>query len=165
MKRILMFVFLSVLTATMVYGQGMSDTQVLQSIMKEKKAGTADNEIATKLLKQGATIDQIQRLRQKYSKQLESRSLAGAADKAIGDASNRMRVNNGPLREATDASQKQSLTQRVPSELLYGEAYPLTVDSLAEQETTEKKVFGRDIFNRPTLDMPRSSGSTPVRGS
>ena len=117
-----MFVFLSVLTATMVYGQGMSDTQVLQSIMKEKKAGTADNEIATKLLKQGATIDQIQRLRQKYSKQLESRSLAGAADKAIGDASNRMRVNNGPLREATDASQKQSLPQRVPPEVLYGEA-------------------------------------------
>lgn len=162
MKRILMFVFLSVLTATMVYGQGMSDTQVLQSIMKEKKAGTADNEIATKLLKQGATIDQIQRLRQKYSKQLESRSLAGAADKAIGDASNRMRVNNGPLREATDASQKQSLTQRVPSELLYGEAYPLTVDSLAEQETTGKKVFGRDIFNNKSLTFePQMNIATP----
>ena len=157
-----MFVFLSVLTATMVYGQGMSDTQVLQSIMKEKKAGTADNEIATKLLKQGATIDQIQRLRQKYSKQLESRSLAGAADKAIGDASNRMRVNNGPLREATDASQKQSLTQRVPSELLYGEAYPLTVDSLAEQETTGKKVFGRDIFNNKSLTFePQMNIATP----
>ena len=158
MKRILMFVFLSVLTATMVYGQGMSDTQVL----KEKKAGTADNEIATKLLKQGATIDQIQRLRQKYSKQLESRSLAGAADKAIGDASNRMRVNNGPLREATDASQKQSLTQRVPSEFLYGEAYPLTVDSLAEQETTGKKVFGRDIFNNKSLTFePQMNIATP----
>ena len=38
MKRILMFVFLSMLTVTMVYGQGMSDTQVLQFIMKEKKA-------------------------------------------------------------------------------------------------------------------------------
>ena len=89
-----MFVFLSVFTVAMAYGQGMSDTQVLQSIMKEKKSGTADNEIATKLLRQGATIDQIQRLRQKYSKQLESKSLGGAADNAIKDASSRMRVNN-----------------------------------------------------------------------
>ena len=101
-----MFVFLAFLTTTVVYGQGMSDTQVLQFIMKEKKAGTADNDIASKLLQQGATIDQIQRLRQKYSKQLESRSLGGAADKAINDASSRMRINNGPLREA-DASQRK----------------------------------------------------------
>ena len=72
-----MFVFLSILTTTMVYGQGMTDTQVLQFIMKEKKSGTADNDIATKLLRQGATIDQIQRLRQKYSKQLDSKSLGG----------------------------------------------------------------------------------------
>ena len=159
MKRILMFVFLSVLTVTIVYGQGMSDTQVLQSIMKEKKAGTADNEIATKLLKQGATIDQIQRLRQKYSKQLESKSLAGAADKAIGDASNRLRVNNGPLREESEVSQKQSLTQRAPSEMLYGEAYPLIVDSV---ETTGKRVFGRDIFNNKSLTFePQMNIATP----
>ena len=159
MKRILMFVFLSMLTVTMVYGQGMSDTQVLQFIMKEKKAGTADNDIATKLLKEGATIDQIQRLRQKYSKQLESKSLGGVADKAINDASNRMRVNNGPLREA-DFDQRQSQqSQRVPSEMLYGDAYPLVVDSI---ESTGKKVFGRDIFNNKSLTFePVMNIATP----
>lgn len=164
MKRILMFVFLSMLTVTMVYGQGMSDTQVLQFIMKEKKAGTADNDIATKLLKEGATIDQIQRLRQKYSKQLESRSLGGVADKAINDASNRMRVNNGPLREA-DFDQRQSQqSQRVPSEMLYGDAYPLMADSLIvqEEEPTGKKVFGRDIFNNKSLTFePVMNIATP----
>ena len=155
-----MFVFLSVLTATMVYGQGMSDTQVLQLIMKEKKAGTADNEIATKLLKQGATIDQIQRLRQKYSKQLEKSSLGATADKAINDASSRMRVNNGPLREVDD-DQATSRSQRVPSELLYGEAY--VADSLAMQEKpTGKKVFGRDIFNNKSLTFePQMNIATP----
>lgn len=163
MKRILMFVFLSVFTVAMAYGQGMSDTQVLQSIMKEKSAGTSDNEIASKLLKQGATIDQIQRLRQKYSKQLESRSLAGTADKAIGEASNRMRVNNGPLREADNDGRKQSLTQKVPSEMLYGDAYPFTVDSLvAQEEPIVKKVFGRDIFNNKSLTFePQMNIATP----
>lgn len=163
MKRILMFVFLSMLTVTMVYGQGMSDTQVLQFIMKEKKAGTADNDIATKLLKEGATIDQIQRLRQKYSKQLESKSLGGVADKAINDASNRMRVNNGPLREV-DFDQRQSQqSQRVPSEMLYGDAYPLMADSLMmQEEPTGKKVFGRDIFNNKSLTFePVMNIATP----
>ena len=159
MKRFLMFVFLSVFTVTMIYGQSMSDTQVLQFIMKEKKSGTADSNIAAKLLQQGATIDQIQRLRQKYSKQLEKTRLGATADNAINDASNRMRVNNGPLRDAADVNHKQILTQQVPSELLYGGAYPLTVDSL---ETMGKKVFGRDIFNNKSLTFePQMNIATP----
>lgn len=36
MKRIFMFVILSVFTVSVMYGQGMTDTQVLQFIMKEK---------------------------------------------------------------------------------------------------------------------------------
>ena len=157
MKKLFIFIILSVFTATMAYGQGMSDTQVLQFIMKQKKAGMADNDIATKLLQQGATIDQIQRLRQKYSKQLESRSLGNAADNAVRDASNRMRVNNGPLRDA-DATQRQTM----PSGMLYGEDYPLAVDSLAEQESTGKKVFGRDIFNNKSLTFePVMNIATP----
>jgi len=159
MKRFLMFVFLSVFTVTMIYGQSMSDTQVLQFIMKEKKSGTADSNIAAKLLQQGATIDQIQRLRQKYSKQLEKTRLGATADNAINDASNRMRVNNGPLRDAADVNHKQILTQQVPSELLYGGTYPLTVDSL---ETMGKKVFGRDIFNNKSLTFePQMNIATP----
>lgn len=157
-----MFVFLAFLTTTMVYGQGMSDTQVLQFIMKEKKAGTADNDIASKLLQQGATIDQIQRLRQKYSKQLESRSLGGAADKAINDASSRMRINNGPLREADASQRKDELNQRAPSEMLYGDAYALAADSLLKEESTGKKVFGRDIFNNKSLTFePAMNIATP----
>ncbi len=157
-----MFVFLAFLTTTVVYGQGMSDTQVLQFIMKEKKAGTADNDIASKLLQQGATIDQIQRLRQKYSKQLESRSLGGAADKAISDASSRMRINNGPLREADASQRKDELSQRAPSEMLYGDAYALAADSLLKEESTGKKVFGRDIFNNKSLTFePAMNIATP----
>ncbi len=147
MKRILMFVFLSVFTVAMAYGQGMSDTQVLQSIMKEKKSGTADNEIATKLLRQGATIDQIQRLRQKYSKQLESKSLGGAADNAIKDASSRMRVNN-------EVADNDIVTYE-------GSNAPTYLEETAEPASI-KKVFGRDIFNNKSLTFePVMNIATP----
>ena len=135
------------LTATMVYGQSMSDTQVLQFIMKEKKAGTADNDIASKLLQQGATVDQIQRLRQKYSKQLESRSLGGAADNAIKDASSRMRVNN-------EVSDNDIVTYE-------GSNAPMYIEETSAS-TGAKRVFGRDIFNNKSLTFePVMNIATP----
>ena len=142
-----MFVFLSMLSATMVYGQGMSDTQVLQFIMKEKKAGTADSEIASRLLQQGATIDQVQRLRQKYSKQLESRSLGGAADNAIKDASSRMRVNN-------EVSDNDIVTYEGSNAPRYIEETSASIGA--------KRVFGRDIFNNKSLTFePAMNIATP----
>ena len=51
--------------------QSMSDTQVLQYVMQQKKLGKAESEIAQELLKKGATLEQIQNIRQKYAKQLE----------------------------------------------------------------------------------------------
>ena len=147
MKRIFMFVILSVFTVSVMYGQGMTDTQVLQFIMKEKKSGTADKEIATKLMQQGATIDQIQRLRQKYSKQLDSRSLGGAADNVIKDASNRMRVNN----EVID---NDIVTYE-------GSNAPVYVEE-ASETANQKRVFGRDIFNNKSLTFePVMNIATP----
>lgn len=135
------------LSATMVYGQGMSDTQVLQFIMKEKKAGTADSEIASRLLQQGATIDQVQRLRQKYSKQLESRSLGGAADNAIKDASSRMRVNN-------EVSDNDIVTYEGSNAPRYIEETSASIGV--------KRVFGRDIFNNKSLTFePAMNIATP----
>ena len=142
-----MFIFLSMLTTTMAYGQSMSDTQVIQFIMKEKKSGTADKDIATKLLQQGATIGQIQRLRQKYGKQLESRSLGGAADNAIKNVENRMRVNN----EVTD---NDIVTYERSNAPFYEEG--------TLEPTDSKRVFGRDIFNNKSLTFePAMNIATP----
>ena len=69
---------------------GMTDTQILQYVIQQKRLGKAESEIATELLKQGATLAQIQQMRQKYSQQLEKVSMGGVVDKAIGDASSRM---------------------------------------------------------------------------
>jgi len=155
MKRVFLIAFLSFCTVTFAVGQGMSDSQVLKYIVEKKKSGASESDIASSLLRQGATIDQIQRLRQKYSKQLESSNLSGAADNAISSVSNRMRVNNSPLRETGNESQ---ISSQSPIGMVYGNNYP-------EGETIPvkvKRVFGRDIFNNKALTFePQMNIATP----
>lgn len=123
---------------------GMTDTQILQYVIQQKRSGKSESDIATELLKQGATPAQIQQMRQKYSKQLEQVSMGGVADKAINDASQRMRRNNAPHRQEADV---------LP-----------TADSLYFEPAIGKKkiVFGRDIFNKKSLTFePQMNIATP----
>ena len=72
MKKIVCLMLLSMSLSLTAFGQqSMSDTQVLQYVMQQKKLGKAESEIAQELLKKGATLEQIQNIRQKYAKQLE----------------------------------------------------------------------------------------------
>lgn len=144
MKRILSIMALLLLLSTYLWAQsGMTDTQVLQYVIQQKRIGKSESDIATELLKQGATMAQIQQMRQKYSKQLEQVSMGGVADKAINDASQRMRRNNAPHRQEADV---------LP-----------TADSLYfEPAIGKKKVFGRDIFNNKSLTFePQMNIATP----
>ena len=69
MKKLLLLCVFSLGMATMSYGQGtnggMTDAQVLQYVMQEKQKGTAESEIAQQLLQKGATLEQIQKIREK----------------------------------------------------------------------------------------------------
>ena len=82
--------------------QTMTDSQILQYAIQQRQAGKSETDIATELLKRGATMTQIQQMRQRYSRQLERANIDGAVDRAIDNAENRMRVNNAPLKEVRD---------------------------------------------------------------
>ena len=113
-KRLFSLVAFQLLFAIGIWAQvGMTETQILQYVIQQKKMGKSETDIATELLKQGATLAQIQQMRQKYSEQLEKVSMGGIADKAIGDASSRMRKNNAPLREIDEEEQKRSICKTV----------------------------------------------------
>ena len=164
MKKIVFLMILSMSLSLTAFGQSMTDQQILQYVMQQKKLGKAESDIAQELLKKGATLEQIQKMRQKYAKQLEQTSMAGAADKAIGDAQNRMRQNNAPLTQADQRSfQQQQMMQEYPDNLLYGD------QTLPQTEGTDyfdgipgKKVFGRDIFNNKSLTFePVMNIATP----
>ena len=158
MKKKLFATFLFLGLTLTAFGQSMSDTQILQYVMQQKKLGKSESDIATELLKKGATLEQIQSMRQKYAKQLEQHSMAGEADKAI-DAASRMRQNNAPDQVDQQKAQQQMM-QNVPDNMLYGEqtGQPAT----GVEEAFGKKVFGRDIFNNKNLTFePVMNIATP----
>ena len=162
MKKKLFATFLFLGLTLTAFGQGMSDTQILQYVMQQKKLGKSESDIATELLKKGATLEQIQNMRQKYAKQLEQHSMAGEADKAI-DAASRMRQNNAPDQADRQGFQQQVI-QNVPDNMLYGDqtGLPAGKEYFGVEETTGKKVFGRDIFNNKNLTFePVMNIATP----
>ena len=71
MKKIVLLTLLSFGLSMTTLGQsvksgkqgGMTDTQVLQYVMQQKKLGKAETEIAQDLLAKGATLEQIQSMR------------------------------------------------------------------------------------------------------
>lgn len=164
--------FLSFSLSLTTFGQSMTETQILQYVMQQKKLGKAETDIAQELLKKGATLEQIQKVRQKYASQLEKTGMGQTADKAIGDAEDRMRQNNAPMREIDDKAQQeyqQQMMMNRPGNWLYNadpdaEMMYQSADTLYFGKKTErvKKVFGRDIFNNKSLTFePVMNIATP----
>lgn len=180
MKKLLSILWMCIFASVLAFGQSMSDAEILRFAMQQKKAGASETEIAQQLLQKGATPQQIQQLRQKYSKQLSETGMAGQVDNAIDKADKRLRKNNAP----TDAARRDNRRSRAELEqrgLGYGTGYDgqltyptpwgmvppgLTqdeyyayIDSIRPQG---KKVFGRDIFNNKELTFePQMNIATP----
>ena len=167
MKKFFLLCVMTLGMVAMAYGQSMTETQILQMVQQEKKKGTPESDIATKLLQKGATLEQIQKMRQKYASQLEKASMGGVADKAIGDAQNRMRQNNSPLKEADPRVYRQQQMGNLPTEWMYSDDPAMmgmyqSPDSLYFAGQEGKKVFGRDIFNNKSLTFePQMNIATP----
>ena len=87
-------IFLLFFTLTLS-AQSMSDDQVMKFVIKEHNAGTSQAQIVSKLVAKGVDINQIRRIRKKYEKEIQGKSLGAVADKAVDDAGQMMRKNNG----------------------------------------------------------------------
>lgn len=160
MKKILLaFLYLTMFSA-LVMAQGMTDQQILQFIARETKAGTGEAQIVTKLVQRGVRMDQIQRLRNQYEKQISSRGLSDAADRAMGMAASRMQKTK------TGTTSRELTTGQVDATDITRVNTPDDVeqDVKAAQGTAPdasgKQVFGRDIFRQanpsfqPNTNMP-----------
>ena len=128
------------------FAQKLSDQQVIQMAVQEKKAGASETEIATRLMQKGATMDQIQRIRSQYAQQITKRGMDDTVDNALGDAQARMRTNNEPNDNAVTTSENATAPDYVPEALA----------------PSGKRVFGRDIFNNKKLSFePQMNIATP----
>ena len=168
----------------------MSDSQVMQYMIKENAKGTSRQQIVIGLMERGVKIDQIRRIREKYEKQ-KSGDVPGARD--ISGTSNdgsRLRTNNGEEKtelkgnrqrkspeEKVDLSQmseaQRKRWEREQKADYLDEMDALLPDSLDQLELpeednfykkkNEKQVFGRNIFNNRKLSFePNMNIATPA---
>lgn len=146
MKKIILFFALSFGLLSPAVGQSMSDSQVLKEAVAAKKSGASESEIASRLMQRGATMEQIQRLRSQYAKQITNRGLDSNVDNAIADAQDRMRVNN-------EVADNEIVTHERANAPEFVEGEPASMG---------KRVFGRDIFNNKSLTFePQMNIATP----
>ncbi len=164
LRRIILISVFGVFSAANALAQ-MSDTQVMEFIAREVKAGTSQSQIVTKLMQRGVKIDQIRRLRNQYDAQIKSRGQSQAADGAVTAATNIIRTNNSEDQSQEVTTAKQGTTGEVVADASAQhdaiERDVQTTQGIAT-EASGKKVFGRDIFNQQALSFePNMNIATP----
>ncbi len=167
MKKLLLFACLICLFSVELNAQSvMSDTQVMQFIQNEVRSGTSRSQIVIKLMQRGVNMDQIQRVRNQYEKQLQKTDTGvNAQARAIdfddsnvsSNSTNYQEVVTGKVGTATQVEENASdVQQRVEDDVMTA--------SVASEETFGKKIFGHDIFNRRLLSFePNMNLATPSR--
>jgi len=146
-KPLLFLLLLGMFPAASIYGQTMTDEQVIESVKSQKAAGASESDIASGLLRQGATMSQIQRMRGQYAEQINKAGYGPAVDAAIDDAS-RMRSENAGGAVSSVASADGNL---------------LPADLPPALAPNGQEVFGRDIFNNKLLTFePQMNIATPM---
>ena len=162
--------------ATAVWAQSsMSDTQIVEFLVKENEKGTPREEIFKKLIERGVSVEDIRRVRDKYERQAKG-GIVGIRDIAGSQSIERMRKNNGKKNNESDrnknfkqrdaAAKKPNKAEmsdyqrkRYEEDELdeYAEALDFALPDSTEllfpkeKKKEEKKVFGRNIFSNKNL--------------
>ena len=146
MKKIFFITLVSLCTSVSSFGQKMTDSQVIEYAIQQKKSGASESDIAAKLLQKGATMGQIQQMRQQYAKQITNRGLDDTVDNALGNTKDRMRTNNEVNDNDIVTHEGANAPEYVPESLT----------------PSGKRVFGRNIFNNKSLTFePQMNIATP----
>ena len=183
MKRKFVFIMCLSMMTTIGWAQSsMTDNQIMDFVIEQNSKGVSRQEIVTKLMQRGVSIDQIRRLRDKYEKQMNNGAL-GAEDITAGSRTvkNRLRESNSQAREEQVARDKANASQfRVkdtkPSNQIQRHTYDwqdrdfvemdeaiefMLPDSLkyyydTTRKETKSKIFGHDVFNNKNLTFESS---------
>ena len=183
MKKYLLSLALLFVMGTAVMAQSsMTDEQVMTYIMDEHEKGTSQSQIITNLMQRGVNVQQIQRIRRKYERQIQQSGLGAVADGAVNEASSRLREGTAQERKTTNPntsyrisgnnSNRQQVYDSTDPDFLQMQselAGIVPVDSLEwlrqileEQERNKNKIFGHDIFNNEALSFePNMNIATP----
>lgn len=183
MKRFTTLIISLLLTAVAGWAQsGMTDNQVMDYVIEQNAKGVSRQQIVTQLMQRGVTMEQLQRLRKKYERQMKNGAL-GAEDITAGskDVKKRMRQANGEKRQDTDEKEKRNVSpfrtkdgRKKTKQNTYDEndkeytEFDDAVDfmmpdslkyfygDLDKEKEPKRKIFGHDIFNNKDLTFESS---------
>ena len=184
MKKLLLSLALLFTLGTPMSAQStMTDQQLISFILSEREKGSSQSEIITQLIQRGVDIQQIQRVKRKYERQISQSGLGQAANQAVANAENRMRQNNGQgrsvnpdqnqasyrlgntknaSRTATVGSPDYLQMQEELGDLLPIDSIAMLNDILESQRSDKNKIFGHDLFNNQNLSFePNMNIATP----
>ena len=160
MKKFLLATVLCLATTLSIHAQ-MSDQQVIEFIAREQKAGTSQSQIVTKLMQKGVKIEQIRRLRNQYSKQINKAGLGSKADSAVEEAESRMRQTEEGKQNLTSAKSGTAGEPTIEADVEYAEVQG-NIKQAESDVSHIHNVFGRNIFNKKLLSFePSMNIATP----
>ena len=139
-------------------GGGVSDGQVVRSAASQKRAGASEAQIANQLLQQGATPQQLQRLRGQYANQINKAGMGNAVDNGLREAVDRSRTNN--VADDNSTMQLAGGDDALGEDVVDGDDDGQRASRRTRRSSRE--VFGRNIFNNTNLTFaPNMNIATP----
>ena len=140
-------ILVSLLILPLMQVMAITDQQVAQTALTLHQQGMTEQDIAKQLLRDGATLEQVQRV----SRQVNMMQQAGIGNQqaAVGNQqTGASRQNNGEQTPATN-DQAMMIVQQ-----MFGEQMP--------EEQPKLRVFGQDIFRTPDAQFqPNMNQATP----
>jgi len=173
MRKYLVMLLLLVVCGGTSLAQTMSDEQVVEYVLQQQEKGMSQNDIVKNLIRRGVTMEQVNRLKAKYSKQ--EKGVVGNTD-----IYKKVRTRNKPETDIkrdymlkSAKSQTGQSTVKKPGELTEEERMlqelsfimPDSLDLYMEmnKEEPKKKIFGRNIFSNKQLSFePNLNIATPA---
>ena len=178
MKRLTtLMISLLLMSATGWAQSSMTDNQVMDFVMEQNAKGVSRQQIVTQLMQRGVTMEQLQRLRKKYQRQMNNGAL-GAEDITAGsrDVKKRMREANGEKRQDIVDKEKRNVSPyRVKDgrkktkqntydendkeftdfddavDFMMPDSLKYFYDDFEKEKEPKRKIFGHDIFNNKDL--------------
>ena len=183
MKRLTTLMISLLLMAATGWAQsGMTDNQVMDYVIEQNAKGVSRQQIVTQLMQRGVTMEQLQRLRKKYQRQMQNGAL-GAEDITAGskDVKKRMREANGEKRQDIVDKEKRNVSPyRVKDgrkktkqntydendkeftefddavDFMMPDSLKYFYDDFEKEKEPKRKIFGHDIFNNKDLTFESS---------
>ena len=186
---LLMLTMMACLWSQQMYAD-MTDKQIIKFVQEEVEKGTSRSQIVTQLMQNGVDIQRIRTLYSKYQKQQKDGSLDAVDITGAGKSSKKDRLRTANGEEKEDARLKKDERGKVTNRRIDGNKKKMTthtfdekdpeymemddamgfmlpdsmkyIDELDDEKEPERKVFGRDIFNKKNLSFePNMNIATP----